>query len=142
MAKEMSRELKFRIYDKTSGYYVAILDNDCFDIKQVARIILELEMLKHEYIIDQYTGLLDKNGKEIYENDIVKCYSTAEEPCLSVVTYGRMPDIKDHEYCPCRIGFYLDDKVYFDEDFGEDDDHGELEIIGNIHENPELLGGK
>lgn len=73
--------------------------------------------------------------------DIVKCYSVADEPCLAVVRYGRMPDIGGHEYCPCKIGFYLDDEVYFDEDFDDDDDddYGDLEVVGNVHENPELL---
>lgn len=92
-----------------------------------------------DIVVEFDTGLKDKNGKPICDGDIAKCYSVAGEPCLAVVRYGRMPDIGGHEYCPCKIGFYLDDEVYFDEDFGEDDDYGDLEVIGNVHENHELL---
>ena len=34
----MSREIKFRVYDQTKCYYVAIRDNDCFDIRQAAQM--------------------------------------------------------------------------------------------------------
>lgn len=122
------REIKFRVYDKNGGYYIAILDNDCFGIKQVARIILELEVLKHEYIIEQYTGLKDKNGKEIYEGDIIDCnYGFGQY----VVVYRRYDAsfILEDDSREEIIKLVLAGKTFY-------------EVIGNIHENPELLEGK
>lgn len=133
------RELKFRVWDKKrKRMFVATTIN----ASGCASVFIdgELYLLPAEQIeLMQYTGLKDKNDKEVCDGDIVKCYSPADEPCLAVVTYGLMPDVGDHECCPCKIGFYLDEKVYFDEDFGEDDDYGDLEVIGNIHENADLL---
>lgn len=113
------RELKFRVYDKTGGYYIAILDNDCFSIKQVARIILELGVLKHEYIIEQYTGLKDKNGKEICEGDIVQCGAYKGKVHYSVGVA-----------CYC-VGDYM--PIYQISRI-ENESFIALKVIGNIHE--------
>lgn len=132
------REIKFRVYDKTGGYYIAILDNDCFGIKQVARIILELEVLKHEYIIEQYTGLKDQNGKEIYEGDIVRYVSEGEDIYLAVIK--RKDEDKELSYW--LTGFVYEPFATVDEEELTEEEYeslGGMEIIGNIHENQELL---
>lgn len=82
----------------------------------------------HDFItetIGQYTGLTDKNGKKIFEGDICKHRSDfSGEYIISVVTYtdGQFLAIADE-----NSGFNLSDK---------------LEVIGNIHDNPELLKGE
>lgn len=86
-----------------------------------------------DIVLMQSTGLTDKNGKEIFEGDIVSDGDTTG-------------DIKHHT----TYGFYMvDDKGierWFSdnasiEDFGEDvkTAHRIIEILGNIYENPELL---
>ena len=77
--------------------------------------------------VGQYTGLTDKNGKRIFEGDIV-----------SLVKHDGL--IYKVVYVPCRYElvnskgvncFVLD--IYKSEN---------IEVIGNIHDNPELLGGE
>lgn len=77
----------------------------------------------------QFTGLLDKNGSEIYEGDII------DDMPPSVVQYG-IQSVDAFE----GVGFNLWGFYGHYEDIGKAIRlQSELEIIGNIHENPELL---
>jgi uncharacterized phage protein (TIGR01671 family) len=77
------------------------------------------------YELMQYTGLKDKNGKEIYEGDIL----TTETEKPMVVSWNN----KFSSFCLDRDGWA------FSHWFGEACDPERCEVIGNKFENPELL---
>lgn len=83
---------------------------------------------------DQFTGLLDKIGKEIYEGDIVK-----EDDMLAVCTF--VEDVAAYAFVPVEIypaSFpCLFDEYGLDTFFRNDVPNKFVEVIGNIHENPE-----
>jgi hypothetical protein len=97
------REIKFRA--KVNGTYVYS--------KSYINIAFYFDATK-DYEQEQFTGLLDKNDKEIYEGDILK------------TKYGskiHFKDLVDYHLWAYRNSMAFD----------------EIEIIGNIYENPELL---
>jgi hypothetical protein len=72
----------------------------------------------------QFTGLKDKNGVEIYEGDIVKYRTHPMKTSKGIIVWSKNePALK-----------ILDDHIYYS--LGS---ANIIEVIGNIHENPELL---
>ena len=101
--KNNQREIKFRAWINEKMWH--------FDIKESAGYVW------HKGNLMQYTGLKDKNGKEIYEGDIVS------------------NNLKEQGIVKWKgIGFDWGDD--FSKGKGDTD---EIEVIGNIYENPELL---
>lgn len=84
--------------------------------------------------IGQYTGLTDKNGKKIFENDIIdasKSWWHAYGPA------GHSSPIIAVEWNDYHCGF--DPFADYDCDCGVYIDPDKVEVIGNIHDNPELI---
>ena len=117
------RKIKFRAWNSS---HILEWDWICA-MGMVSEIILDTHV---NYQIMQFTGLLDKNGKEIYEGDIAK--DTQD-------SFGRNSLISwSNNLC----GFWKEPIVARVHQFGQ---HLEkriadrIEVIGNIYENPELL---
>jgi uncharacterized phage protein (TIGR01671 family) len=88
--------------------------------------------------VGQFTGLKDKNGNEIYEGDILN--STFGDGNSSTIFFGEYFQDEDHPNAS-SIGFYFKDPDGDEYGFGKSTDGNTdaYEVIGNIHENPELL---
>lgn len=92
--------------------------------------------------VGQYTGLTDKNGKQIFEGDILGAKHPKQMkavPCL--VKYGEYKD--EDGLSDCRyLGFCLQALGKYCSILTPLSDGIEYEVIGNIYDNPELLEGE
>lgn len=134
----MNKELQFRVWDGQRYHYtvnniglglsLVDLKNKCFIDKNLTAP-LYFSKCKIEY----YTGLKDKNNKEIYEGDIVKFVNNIDFGVFSVGIITWMA--KSTEFGVKWIDCGVDDSLSWQTSCGKI-----IEVIGNIHENPELLG--
>ena len=88
--------------------------------------------------IGQSTGLTDKNGREIFEGDII--HLEYSQVFFGGVYFGEYTaEVSYKEGCFITDGINNGDEI---ETPLSGFDNDEVEIIGNIHDNPELLGGE
>lgn len=132
----MSRPIKFRVWSKKDKGFLP-LDSEFAQSAPLMDIIgrfwsygcqhwgedSELLEEQEDYMLQQFTGLLDKNGREIYEGDIVQYESHDPQFSKTLVRWTR--DDEDN-----HPGFIVHDSY---------SQHGKPEVIGNIFENPELV---
>ena len=133
----MKREIKFRAWDIPAKKYRGVDGlKDLFSIRSDG-------FFNEDYVLEQFTGLKDKNGVDIYEGDIVK-YNKQNIEVRYFDNYGMFGLVGSNNYASKVIdeskpmgsrGSSTSYKPYVLSDFYQK----RIEIIGNIHENPELL---
>lgn len=117
----MNREIKFRVwndYDKKMIHWNELLEKNLANIFTIP---------SYNKWLMQYIGLHDKNGKEIYEGDILKSIQWNDIYLVKQIGIA---------YYLCRKGKNGFNKIT------TWNNAEKSEVIGNIYDNPELLGGE
>ncbi|MCT2882933.1 YopX family protein [Lentilactobacillus buchneri] len=115
----MSREIKFRAWYMPFGSKGSMQE---MLHRRASSILSFAEMNPDAYIVEQFTGLKDKNGDDIYENDLV-LLDPDDPPYQVIFDEGKFELSND----------YL--KLVYD----LSEEYMDCEIIGNIHEDKDLL---
>jgi uncharacterized phage protein (TIGR01671 family) len=131
----MTREIKFRIWDDTlSVLYTPEKNDKEKNLWKLPEMNGGRLVVNDDIKVMQFTGLKDKNEKEIYEGDIIRFYFSADDPDFPDPSQTEMIDtveyfngcfyFREQETKLVALAYRWNDRC---------------EIIGNIHENPELL---
>lgn len=100
-------------------------EKECPSIIYIDRFGNRCRVFLDPKTVGQYTGLTDKNGKKIFEGDILKNIESNE---IVAICYGG-----------CSFCYSHNGTIYGIDDSETGLEMNEWEVIGNIHDNPELL---
>jgi len=141
------REIKFRAWDNREKRYVSS--------SMVQNQVILTEPTEHGFklktcfILEQFTGLLDKQGKEIYEGDIIKYPNEIYRMFRAVGWEGEIDGFELVVWSEKNIAFMGKDLNRLQEGYQLEEISPRYlwvlemakksEVFGNIHQNPELL---
>lgn len=132
------REIKFRAWDKERNIMIGVDYPDNWgneddeywgDVFEIGLSEITDIAQNDRFELMQYTGLKDKNGKEIYEGDVIRYF----EGCtIGVVIFGECVFESYYVVMGWTVSGAYDFMFYQEE-------ANRMEIIGNIYENPDLV---
>lgn len=131
----MNREIKFRVWDKKENEWVVspVIISHGTNV-MVGRDRDGNPMYREEIDIQQYTGLKDKNGKEIYEGDILR-----ENLTLEMASDGESANVGRVFFAAGTFMIDGDGSLYEHTYSLTPDILEDYLVVGNVFENPELL---
>ena len=138
------RDIKFRAWDTENKEMLKVQELDFEDTFYGGRLSIRVDMYNdyfdiEDMILMQYTGLKDKNGKEIYEGDIAKI--TEKKNILKHKVIPMKPIIAEISWSEEYLAYILITTSVKDafENLADYLEEYDIEVIGNIYDNPELL---
>lgn len=125
---------KFRAWDRIKKRMFLVLEID-YENELVSDETYWNTIPFDDVKLMQFTGLKDENGREIYEGDIIRFFDCDGDGYT-------VPVVWDNDYACFSVDWGSNMLTSFDylEEFYTD--LKDIEVAGNIYENPELLGGK
>ena len=124
------REIKFRAWDKKEKAMRKIARLDLADGSAYTHLFNGIQLdFWNNVILEQFTGLYDKNGVGIYEGDEVRIENqNGEFNNFIIYAYGNTLCLDCGSHCGLDCDIYTLDFLSYG------DDYESLEVIGNIHE--------
>ena len=133
------RELKFRAWNGSRMTPVRAINLNYDYYENNHSFVADIKDIEKSPLIMQYTGLKDKNGKEIYEGDIIKIDEVLYKKNFITDVYFEFGAFRyrHSDGSGSVMDFKSTTKIKGYEKITHD-----IEVIGNIYANPELLGDK